>query len=100
MYNCLMKPLATGNHPYTSSMTGKGQVTIPVHIRRLLGLSRKDRVAFLVREEGIVQIAPATSVVAQTAGMLRHEGVALSLRAEKAAAEEAMAEEAEHSRRD
>jgi len=94
-----MKLLATGNHPYTSSMTEKGQVTIPVHIRRLLGLSRRDRVAFLVRE-GIVQIAPARSVVAQTAGMLRHEGVALSPRAEKAAAEEAMAEEAEHPRRD
>ena len=84
--------------PLTSTLTRKGQVTIPVQIRRLLGLSTRDKVAFVV-SEGRVQIAPAQSVVARTAGMLKSDTPALSPRGEKAAAEEAMAQEAERRRR-
>ena len=40
-----------------SSVSPKGQVTIPVEIRRLLGVKPKDRVAFRV-VEGHVQIHP------------------------------------------
>ncbi|MBI4493675.1 MAG: AbrB/MazE/SpoVT family DNA-binding domain-containing protein [Chloroflexi bacterium] len=76
-----------------SRITTKGQVTIPAEIRRLLGVAPHDRVAFLV-EAGQVRIAPATSVVARTAGMLESSQPALSPQEEKAAAEEAMAEEA------
>ena len=75
-------------------MTRKGQVTIPVHIRRLLGLRTSDRVAFVVTG-GRVEIAPAQSVVARTAGMLKGDAPPLSPREEKAAAAGAMAEEAE-----
>jgi AbrB family looped-hinge helix DNA binding protein len=75
-------------------LTRKVQITIPAHIRRLLGLSTKDRVAFLV-SEGRVQIAPASSVVARTAGALKGDVAALPPREEKQAAEAAMAEEAE-----
>jgi antitoxin PrlF len=32
----------------TSSLTSKGQVTIPAEVRRLLGLQPGDRVAFVV----------------------------------------------------
>ena len=80
--------------PFTSSLTRKGQVTIPVHIRRLLGLRTSDKVAFVVTQ-GKVEIAPAQSVVARTAGMLKSDIPALSPREEKAAMEEAIAEEAE-----
>ena len=41
-----------------SSVSPKGQVTIPLEIRRLLGVKPRDKVAFKV-ENGQVQIAPA-----------------------------------------
>jgi bifunctional DNA-binding transcriptional regulator/antitoxin component of YhaV-PrlF toxin-antitoxin module len=72
-------------------------VTIPSRIRRLLGLSTSDKVAFLV-EEGKVQITPVKSVVARTAGMLRSDIEAMSPSTEEAAAEAAIAEEADGKR--
>ncbi|MDP2726290.1 MAG: AbrB/MazE/SpoVT family DNA-binding domain-containing protein [Dehalococcoidia bacterium] len=77
---------------YTARITTKGQVTIPAEIRHLLGLAPHDRVAFLV-EAGQVKIAPATSVVARTAGMLKGDEPMLSTQREKSEAEEAMAQE-------
>lgn len=41
-----------------SSVSPKGQVTIPVEIRQMLGIKPKDKVAFRV-ENGQVQITPA-----------------------------------------
>lgn len=52
-----------------SVITRKGQVTIPVSIRRELDLNRGDRVEF-VRENGSVRLRKAKSLVEQTAGML------------------------------
>ena len=78
---------------FVSSLTTKGQVTIPVEIRRLLGVAPHDKVAFLV-EAGQVRITPAASVVARTAGLLKSEQPPLSPQAEKADAETAIAEEA------
>jgi antitoxin PrlF len=89
-----MQPIELSHHPVTASLTEKGQVTIPVHIRRLLGLAPRDTVAFLVRE-GQVQIAPAQSVIARTAGMLTGEVPAVATQEEKTAAETAMADEAQ-----
>ena len=78
---------------YVSSLTRKGQVTIPVEIRGLLGLAAQDKVAFMV-EGDKVRITPARSVVARTAGMLGDEQPRLSPEEVEAAAEEARAEEA------
>ena len=75
-------------------MTRKGQVTIPAHIRRLLGLTERARVAFVINE-GRIELAPALSVADRTAGMLKTSAPALSPRDEKAAAEATWAEEAE-----
>jgi antitoxin PrlF len=36
-----------------STLTTKGQVTIPVQIRRLLGLKPKAKVAFLQKKDGV-----------------------------------------------
>jgi AbrB family looped-hinge helix DNA binding protein len=36
-----------------STLTQKGQVTIPVQIRRLLGLMPKAKVAFLQKKDGV-----------------------------------------------
>jgi len=41
-----------------TTMTQKGQVTIPVDIRNLLGLKAKDKVAFSI-DNGNVLLAPA-----------------------------------------
>jgi AbrB family looped-hinge helix DNA binding protein len=92
-----MNQIEAPRYPYTSSLTRKGQVTIPAHIRRLLGLAARDKVAFVV-SEGKVQIAPAESVVARTAGMLKSDLPMLAAREEEAAAEEAMAAEADRPR--
>lgn len=78
---------------YVSSVTRKGQVTIPVEIRRLLRVSARDKVAFLV-EADEVRIVPAKGVVARTAGMLRGNEPMLLPQEEKIAVEEAIAEEA------
>lgn len=79
--------------PATSTLTRKGQLTIPAPIRRLLGVGPQDRVAFLVRD-GEIHLAPATSAVARTAGVLGSNQPALSPEEEEAAAEAAIAEEA------
>ena len=45
---------------YTATITQKGQVTIPVDIRRFLGVSPYERVTF-VREANQIYIRPAKS---------------------------------------
>jgi AbrB family looped-hinge helix DNA binding protein len=79
--------------PLTSKLTSKGQVTIPVQIRQLLGLAPRANVAFYVTEAGVT-IGPIEDVVTRTAGALKSDIPPLSPREEKIAAEEAIAEEA------
>ncbi len=81
-------------HQRTARITTKGQVTIPIEVRRLLGVRPHDKVAFVVRKDQVC-LLPATSVAARTAGMFKGPEPPLSPDDEKAAAEEAMAEEAE-----
>lgn len=38
---------------FTSTLTVKGQVTIPVEIRRLLNLQAGDRIAFIITDDRI-----------------------------------------------
>ncbi len=45
---------------YVSSVSPKGQITIPQEIRRILGVKPKDRVRFTL-EDGEVKISPAAS---------------------------------------
>ncbi|MBI2865363.1 MAG: AbrB/MazE/SpoVT family DNA-binding domain-containing protein [Chloroflexi bacterium] len=78
----------------TARITSKGQVTIPAEVRRLLGVRPKDKVAFIV-DKNQVRLAPAQSIVARTAGMLKSSQPPLSPEEEKVAAEEAMADEVE-----
>jgi antitoxin PrlF len=76
-----------------SSVTRKGQVTIPVEIRRFLGIGPRDKVAFRVTDDE-VRITRSKSVVARTAGALAGPGPLLTPEEERAAAERAIAEEA------
>ena len=79
-------------HPSTSSVTSKGQVTIPAHIRRLLGVKPGDRVEFRVRA-GQVEIAPAQSVVERTKGMFKTDMPRMTPEEERAWFEQAVADE-------
>lgn len=53
-----------GNHDAerdpVSSVSPKGQVTLPLEIRRLLGIQPKDKVAFRI-QDGEVRVRPARS---------------------------------------
>lgn len=41
-----------------ATVTSKGQVTIPIEIRRYLGIDAADKVAFVVNGEGKVELRP------------------------------------------
>jgi antitoxin PrlF len=43
-----------------ATVTSKGQVTVPVEIRRHLGLEKGKKIAFVVDEEGNVSLRPPT----------------------------------------
>lgn len=53
----------------TSTMTSKGQVTIPIEIRKELGLETGDKVSFRKSDQGVV-IEPVNSAVRRFAGSL------------------------------
>ena len=57
----------------SSTITIKGQVTLPVEIRRVLGVGPHDRVAFVVEEDG-VRVRRSRDVVTRTAGTLKGYG--------------------------
>src|ERR1700730_15068774 len=42
----------------TSTVTSKGQITIPKEVRERLGLRTGDRVSFDLREDGVVEMEP------------------------------------------
>ncbi len=44
----------------TSTLTSKGQTTVPKDVRRHLGLKPGDKIRFLVEDDGRVVILPAT----------------------------------------
>ena len=53
-----------------ATMTQKGQVTIPVEIRHLLGLKAKDKVAFSI-DEGNIRLAPAKYTLENVFGVVK-----------------------------
>ncbi len=78
---------------HVSTLTRKGQVTIPAEIRRALDLKEGDKVAFEL-EDGQVRLAPQGSIAEQTAGMFKTGEPPLSAEELRAAAEQAIAEAA------
>jgi AbrB family looped-hinge helix DNA binding protein len=53
-----------------STITSKGQVTIPKQVREFLKLEVGDRVDFHVAADGSVKLVPVTRPVASLKGML------------------------------
>jgi AbrB family looped-hinge helix DNA binding protein len=76
-----------------STVTTKGQVTIPVEIRRLLQVQPRDRIAFVV-EDDKVRLVRSQSVVARTAGALKSAKPPLTAEELREVAEKAIAQEA------
>jgi len=74
-------------------VTRKGQVTIPVEIRKALGIEEGDRVSFVVDEDE-VKLRRTGSVVARTAGAFKGRAPAMTVERLREAAEEGMSEDA------
>jgi antitoxin PrlF len=55
----------------TSTLTSKGQTTIPKDIRERLKLHPGDRLEFVIDEDGRVLVLPATIDASELAGMLK-----------------------------
>lgn len=68
-----------------STITSKGQTTIPVEIRRRLKLKAGDRVEFIVEADGRVVLVPATVDVRELKGLLAPAPRRVSLEEMKAA---------------
>ena len=58
---------------FESTLTSKGQTTLPRDIRAALGLKPGDRVRYLVLDSGEVRLLP-TRPVSSLAGLLRRPG--------------------------
>ncbi len=72
-------------------ITSKGQVTIPLEVRRRLGLQAGSKIDFVWRADGRVEVEVVRTSVASLAGILRRdEDVSLSVEA----MDEAVREEA------
>ncbi|MGE0468494.1 MAG: AbrB family transcriptional regulator [Candidatus Nitrospira kreftii] len=54
-----------------STLTNKGQATIPKDVRKRLNLNPGDRLEFVIDENGQVLLLPATVDVSELAGMLK-----------------------------
>jgi antitoxin PrlF len=54
-----------------ATMTSKGQVTIPVHVRKALGLDAGDRIEFVEVKKGQFAIVVATRSVRELKGLFR-----------------------------
>ena len=58
----------------SSTITSKGQITIPIEIRRRLGLRSGDRLEFLFGSDGEVIVRPKRVRLESLFGILRKPG--------------------------
>ena len=77
-----------------STITSKGQVTIPAEIRRHLDLRTSDKISFVIEEDGTVRLkAPRYPDIASVAGAAGSLKKPLSWHEMRAIAEEDRLEE-------
>ena len=66
----------------SSTLTSKGQTTIPREVREHLKLESGDQIDFVIQPDGSVSIRPAIVHVSELKGMLHRKGMkAVSLKA-------------------
>ncbi|MFA7669608.1 MAG: type II toxin-antitoxin system PrlF family antitoxin [Burkholderiaceae bacterium] len=63
-----------------ATLTSKGQVTIPIEIRRRLGVSAQDRITFTPMPDGTVVLRAKSKSIKDLEGMLTPEpGIKVSV---------------------
>jgi len=62
-----------------STITTKGQITIPKPIRNQLNLQTGDKVEFIIDHEGSVKLIPVTSSITKLKGILPKPKTIVSL---------------------
>jgi AbrB family looped-hinge helix DNA binding protein len=62
-----------------ATITSKGQITIPKKIRQELGLQTGDRIAFKIREDGVVEIHPDNVDIMSLHGILKPKKQGISI---------------------
>ncbi len=77
---------------HVTTLTRKGQITLPAEVRQALGLRRGDKLS-VVLEDGKATVSRADSVVARTAGVVTSAERPFSAEELRDAAEQAWAEE-------
>ena len=60
----------------TSTLTSKGQITVPKAIRDHLSLEAGDRVDFMINEDGTVEVRTLERPIDELYGFLHRPGVA------------------------
>jgi len=63
----------------STTLTSKGQVTIPKAVRDELGLKEGDRIAFRVLEDGTVVVEPETVELLELKGVLKPKRKGISV---------------------
>lgn len=63
----------------TAALTSKGQITIPIEVRRKLGLRSGDRVDFVERENGEFVLRPKKGSIMDMIGVLKWDGPPVSI---------------------
>ena len=58
----------------TATLTSKGQITIPIEIRRKLRLKDGDKIDFFETEEGQYAMRPKTGSILELKGILQRMG--------------------------
>lgn len=58
----------------TAAITSKGQITIPIEVRRKLGLKPGDRVRFVESENGEIILKPKTGSIMDMRGFFKWRG--------------------------
>lgn len=76
----------------SATITSKGQITIPIEVRKRLHLSQGDAVTFVLEDDYAI-LKPAVNAVEATAGILHRPGPPLTATELREAAEEAIAED-------
>lgn len=62
-----------------ATVTSKGQITIPIEVRRALGLRTGSRVAFVATDTGSYEIVPETGTVKSLKGIVTRPANPVSL---------------------
>jgi antitoxin PrlF len=68
-----------------ATVTSKGQITIPKEVRDALDLGEGQRVSFLLRDDGVVEMRPATVDLRELVGMLKPKRKGVTVEAMNAA---------------